>query len=161
MFQIVLLSIVFLLCFVFPAFAEEKEEAKLEEIVVTATRIETPVGSTPASVSVVTKEKIELKETDYFKYYDYIEGVGLDESVSKIVFSLAPGEIYPEPLMVVKGAYIVQLKSFSEFDEKDFREKKEKYAQILSQREYFLKKLEFLGELQKESNLTIYANPQQ
>ena len=61
MFQIVLFCIVFLLCFVFPAFAEEKQEAKLEEIVVTATRTETSVESAPASVSVVTKEKIELK----------------------------------------------------------------------------------------------------
>ena len=61
MLQVVLFCIVFLLCFIFPAFAEEKEEAKLEEIVVTATRTETSVESAPASVSVVTKEKIELK----------------------------------------------------------------------------------------------------
>lgn len=43
-----------------PSFAEEKE-TKLEEIVVTATRTEKEVGSAPASVNVVTKEKIELK----------------------------------------------------------------------------------------------------
>jgi len=43
MLQIVLFSIVFLFCFIFPVFAEEKEEAKLEEIVVTATRTETPI----------------------------------------------------------------------------------------------------------------------
>ena len=61
MFQIVLFCIVFLFCFIFPAFAEEKQEAKLEEIVVTATRTETSVESAPASVSVVTKEEIELK----------------------------------------------------------------------------------------------------
>jgi len=40
---------------------EKKEETKLEEIVVTATRTETSVESAPASVNVVTKEKIELK----------------------------------------------------------------------------------------------------
>jgi len=61
MFRVVLFSVVFLFYFVFPAFADEKQEAKLEEIVVTATRTETSVESAPASVSVVTTEKIELK----------------------------------------------------------------------------------------------------
>ncbi len=57
-----LLSIIILLIFTMPVIAEEKkDEAKLEEIVVTATRIETPVEEAPASVAVVTKEKIELK----------------------------------------------------------------------------------------------------
>jgi iron complex outermembrane receptor protein len=49
------------------AFGEEVKEEKvkkaeeLPEVVVTATRVETPVESAPASVNVVTKEKIELK----------------------------------------------------------------------------------------------------
>ncbi|GAB5046481.1 TonB-dependent receptor plug domain-containing protein [Thermodesulfovibrio sp. TK110] len=55
-----LLCIMFVLCLILPVFAEEKDE-KLEEIVVTATRTETPVESAPASVSIVTKDKIELK----------------------------------------------------------------------------------------------------
>lgn len=56
------LSIVLLLIFIAPSFAEkQKDEANLEEIVVTATRIETPVELAPASVSVVSKERIELK----------------------------------------------------------------------------------------------------
>jgi len=61
MLQIVLFSIVFLFCFIFPVFAEEKEEAKLEEIVVTATRTETPIESAPASVNVVTKKEMEKR----------------------------------------------------------------------------------------------------
>ncbi|MBW2069259.1 MAG: TonB-dependent receptor [Deltaproteobacteria bacterium] len=48
------------LTFAVPAFAEEKE-LRLEEIVVTATRTEKEVESAPASVSVVTKDRIELK----------------------------------------------------------------------------------------------------
>ena len=62
MLQVVLFCIVFLLCFIFPAFAEEKEEAKLEEIVVTATRVEIPVESAPASVNVVTKKEMEKRD---------------------------------------------------------------------------------------------------
>ncbi len=53
--------IALILCCFNPAWAELKEEAKLEEIVVTATRTETPVESAPGSVSVVSREKIELK----------------------------------------------------------------------------------------------------
>lgn len=57
-----LLSIIILLIFATPVIAgEKKDEAKLEEIVVTATRTETAVEEAPASVAVVTKEKIELK----------------------------------------------------------------------------------------------------
>lgn len=54
----IFLCIFIILGFVFPVSAEE---AELEEIVVTATRIETPVELAPASVSVVTKKRIELK----------------------------------------------------------------------------------------------------
>jgi len=57
-----MLFLLFFVLYLFnPAWAEQKEEAKLEEIVVTATRTETPVESVPASVSVVSKDKIELK----------------------------------------------------------------------------------------------------
>lgn len=55
----VILCIFVVLTFFIPAFAEQ--ETKLEEIVVTATRTEKEVEAAPASVSVVTKEKIELK----------------------------------------------------------------------------------------------------
>ncbi|MDM7203029.1 MAG: TonB-dependent receptor plug domain-containing protein, partial [Thermodesulfobacteriaceae bacterium] len=51
-----------LILFYHSAWGEEgREEKRLEEVVVTATRMETPVENAPASVNVVTKEKIELK----------------------------------------------------------------------------------------------------
>ncbi|MCL6592239.1 MAG: glycosyl hydrolase 53 family protein, partial [Firmicutes bacterium] len=62
--EMIYLMVFMLFCVLYffsPAKAEQKEEVKLEEIVVTATRTETPIESAPASVSVITKEKIELK----------------------------------------------------------------------------------------------------
>ncbi len=61
MIYLMLFLLFFVLYLFSPAWAEQKEDSKLEEIVVTATRTETPVESAPASVSVITKEKIELK----------------------------------------------------------------------------------------------------
>jgi iron complex outermembrane receptor protein len=43
------------------SFAQEGKEVKLEDVVITASRVETPVEFAPASVNVVTKERIELK----------------------------------------------------------------------------------------------------
>jgi len=60
-------SLVMLGLLVSSAFGEEVKEEKvkkteeLPEVVVTATRVETPVEFAPASVNVVTKERIELK----------------------------------------------------------------------------------------------------
>lgn len=60
-------SLVMLGLLVSSAFGEEVKEEKvkkaeeLPEVVVTATRVETPVEVAPASVNVVTKERIELK----------------------------------------------------------------------------------------------------
>jgi iron complex outermembrane receptor protein len=61
MFQIVLFCIVFLFCFIFPAFAQEKEKV-LEEIVVTATKTEREVKEIPTNITVITEEDIKKYE---------------------------------------------------------------------------------------------------
>lgn len=102
------------------------------------------------------KETLEFKETDYFKRYDYIEGLGLDENVSKIIFSLKINEIYSQPIVLLKGIYIIQLKEITPFDEKDFTEKKGKYHNYLYQQRTFVERMKFISELEKEANLKIY-----
>lgn len=102
------------------------------------------------------KESLDFKETDFFKRYDYIEGLGLDENISKIIFSLKPGEIYSQPVILLKGAYVIRLKEISSFDEKDFTENKEKYSNFLHQQKTFIERSKFLSELQKEADLKIY-----
>jgi len=58
---LVLCVVIFLFGFTFLGFSEEKE-ARLEEVVVTATRVETPVEVAPASVNVVTKKEMEKRD---------------------------------------------------------------------------------------------------
>lgn len=55
------------------AFAEEKTEQRLEEVVVTATRTERPTEEVPAGVSVVTRKEIE--ETRMFNVKDAMTGI--------------------------------------------------------------------------------------
>lgn len=105
---------------------------------------------------IASEQKLEYKETQGFKYYDYIEGLGLDEQLSKIIFSLKKDEIYAYPVTLAKGVYIIQLKDISPVDEKDFQAKKETYKiKILNAKEY-LEKIKFFGDLEKETNLVFY-----
>jgi len=98
------------------------------------------------------QENCDFKDTDEFKYYDYIEGLGLNEKVSKIVFSLKKEQIYPYPLLLGKGAYIIQLKDISSIDEKDFIAKKDEYLARLKQSLELMQKLRLLSQIKKESN---------
>ncbi|UCC95966.1 MAG: hypothetical protein JSW40_04250, partial [Candidatus Omnitrophota bacterium] len=106
------------------------------------------------------RNRFEYKETDYFKYADYIEGVGLDEAVSKVIFSLQKNQVYPEPLLLLKGAYIIQLKDLTPFDEETFEKEKEVYSDNLFQERYFIERVKFLSQIEKESKLKVYSTLQ-
>jgi parvulin-like peptidyl-prolyl isomerase len=73
-------------------------------------------------------------------------------SVSKIVFSLKKDEIYPYPVFLSKGAYIIQLKDISPVDEKDFAAKKDEYLAHLKQNLETMQKMGLLSQIKKESN---------
>lgn len=96
----------------------------------------------------------DFKETPDFKYYDYIEGLGLNETVSKIVFSLKEEQIYPYPIMLAKGAYILQLKNITPFDKNDFTAKKEEYLLRLKTNLEVMQKIKFLAQIKKEAKAT-------
>jgi hypothetical protein len=128
--------------------AQEESQKLMEEI---------KSGNVQDLEKFAKKEKLDYKETNYFKYSDYIEGVGLDEKVDAIVFSMEPGNIYPEPLFLLKGAYLIQLKSLTPFDNEDFTKNQESYSQKLFQQKYFIAQMNFLSGLQKEAHLVIYA----
>ena len=87
MFQIVLLCIVFLFCFVFPAFAEEKEEAKLEEIVVTGEKLIVPTKQTGETV--YTGTEITRKGLD-------LSGEKGKSSIYEAI-SILPGVVFESP----------------------------------------------------------------
>jgi len=98
------------------------------------------------------QENCDFKDTDEFKYYDYIEGLGLNEKVSKIVFSLTKEQIYPYPLLLRKGAYIIQLKDIDSINEKDFIAKKDEYLARIRQSMELMQKIKLLSQIKKESN---------
>jgi len=98
------------------------------------------------------QENYDFRDTGEFKYYDYIEGLGLNENVSKIVFSLKKEQIYPYPIFLSKGTYIIQLKDISSIDEKDFSAKKDEYLARLKQSLELMQKIKFLMQIKKESN---------
>jgi len=103
---------------------------------------------------VARAEKIEYKETDFFKFYDYIEGLGIDPEISTAVFALAKNEVEPNLFMREKGVYIVQLKQLSEIDEEDFEEKKANYRNLIIQTKQLSKRLKFLQRIKQEANLS-------
>lgn len=109
---------------------------------------------------IAAQEKLDYKETDYFKYYDYIEGLGLSEKLSKLIFSLKIGSIYPYPVLLLKGACIIQLEEKTTFEEKDFIQKKEMYRQYLLQQKTVIEKMKFVSRLAKETRLQYNALPE-
>ncbi len=103
------------------------------------------------------RESLEFKITEYFKYGDYIEGLGMEEEVNRVVFSLEVGKIHPHPFILLKGAYIIQLKELSPFEEKDYQENKEKYAQLLKEYKENLEKSKLIQRITEEANLKVYV----
>ncbi|MDD3296514.1 MAG: peptidylprolyl isomerase [Candidatus Omnitrophica bacterium] len=110
-------------------------------------------GKTKNLKKIAVKEKIEYKETDYFKYYDYIEGLGLEPDVSEIVFSMDKEQIYEKPLLFDNGAYIIQLIDILDFNEKDFEKKKQAYIDVILKSKVIERKIRFLDEIRKEAQL--------
>jgi len=72
--RVILISIFLIVCFVFSVFAEEKkveekEVKELEEVVVTGTKIETPLEDLPVTVHLVDKPKIEIQPQYYISNF--------------------------------------------------------------------------------------------
>ena len=101
----------------------------------------------------------EYKQTEYFKHFDYIEGVGLDKDLSNTIFSTKKGTIIPEPFLLAKGIYVVQVIDLIPIDMKKYTEEKNTYKERLILQKKFIKRLLFRGETEKELSLKIYAPP--
>lgn len=101
-------------------------------------------------VAFATKRDIDYKTTDFFKYYDYIEGLGLNNRVSEIVFSLNKGAVYPQVISLDRGAYILQLIDKTPVDQADFEAKQEKYRDNIKKRKLLIEKLNFVAGLNEE-----------
>lgn len=106
--------------------------------------------------SFAEKEKLECKDTNTFNYYDFIEGMGLDREINEIAFSLKKGEIYKSPILLIKGASIIQLKDITELNATDYGMKKFKYYADLYREKFYIERLKYMTQLEKEANLKVY-----
>ncbi|MCP4652405.1 MAG: hypothetical protein GY858_03335 [Candidatus Omnitrophica bacterium] len=113
----------------------------------------------PDLKKIAKKHKVDFKETKYFRYNDYIEGVGLDRGVSAMIFSLEKDEIYPETILLLKGAYIIQLKDKTIFDEEGFKEKRQGYFDFIYKRQMFAEETNLLNRAKEESGFHLYQQP--
>ncbi len=100
------------------------------------------------------KDYAEFKETDYFGYTDYIEGLGLDQLMNEKIFSLDNLEVYPEPILLVSGASIVQLVEKTPIDESDFNNQKNEYMTKLRQVKTMMAKEQFITSIRRKADLT-------
>jgi parvulin-like peptidyl-prolyl isomerase len=101
------------------------------------------------------KDYAEFKETDFFGYSDYIEGLGLNQPVNEKIFSLDTMQIYSEPLLLATGFYIVQLVEKTPIDENDFNSKKNKYMIQLRQAKVSAAKENFINTVRQKSDFTL------
>lgn len=130
-----------------------------EETFNAAKALLTQLSSTekPDLNKIARTNNLDYKMTAEFSYYDYIEGMGLNRQVSNIIFSLKEGQIYQEPVMLDRGAYIIRLTKLSPFNPEDFKSKKNKYYSTLYEERFYIERFKFMNELEREANLKTYT----
>jgi len=148
-----------------PALGEIEDEVK-EELIVSRAKEETKRFSADLLKEInekgtkdiskfTNKKNVEFKETGFFKHYDYIEGIGLNNMVSTIAFSLNKDEIYPEIVALDKGTYILQLKDKTPIDEADFQTKRKDYYDKIEKGKLFIERLKFITKLNQEISINL------
>ncbi|OQX86030.1 MAG: hypothetical protein B6D55_06625 [Candidatus Omnitrophica bacterium 4484_70.2] len=102
--------------------------------------------------------KLEYKESNYFKYYDYIEGIGLREELNKKIFSSLKGTILSQPFLSNHGVYIIKVEDITPIQKKKFIEEKDKYRKKIYLQKEIIEKIKLFARLEKEFNLQIFSS---
>lgn len=134
-----------------------KENAKIEAKKYCDELLKNLLNGTTTLTDIAKEEKVEIKEPPEFKYYDYIDGLGLDEKISEIVFSLEKGQVYPKILLLHNGAYLIKIQDITVFDEKDYQAKKKTYANYIKNSKELSGNIKFVSEVYTESKLKIFS----
>ena len=100
---------------------------------------------------------ILFQETDFFNSNDYIEGIGLDEKLNSIIFSLNKDQVYPQIIIREKAVYIIKLIDISVFDQSDYDQKKGLYESFLTQQKISQERLKVITKLQEEANIQLFV----
>jgi len=149
-----------------PAFSKIKDEVKrtyledrakkqtkeiAEEIIA---KVKT-TGSKDLAQYAAQKE-IEFSQTGFFQYNDYIQGFGLSNQVSQLVFfELEEDEIYTKPLARNNGVYILKLEEKTDIDPEKFDQEKRNYYQTLKTNREITKKIKYLTDLSKKLTFSL------
>lgn len=108
---------------------------------------------------IAKKYNLKLKETDFFNLNSYIEGIGINPRISSIILQMKKGEIYPSPIILPNGGYLIELRDLSALDEEKFKKEKDKYKAVLLTIKRNIKYMQLLKDLYKEFNVKFYYNP--
>ena len=100
--------------------------------------------------------KLEYKESNYFKYYDYIEGVGLDNKLNKKIFSSSKGVVLSQPFLSNHGVYIIKVEDITPIQKEKFLKEKDKYKEKIYLQKEIIEKIKLFARLEKEFNLQIF-----
>lgn len=108
-----------------------------------------------------SREKVKFKKTDFFKYFDYIQGLGLSQKVGDLVFfELKPGQIYPKPVFKENGIYILKLEEKTEIDSEEFAQEKDQYYRFLKEQRESFKRHNYLNQLQRDLSFRLQLTRQ-
>lgn len=82
---------------------------------------------------VAAEYDLTLRETDEFTRSDFVPGVGRDTKFVGAAFALNEAQAISKPVEGTRGYYIIKLLEKSEFDEEDYRQRREAIARRLLQ----------------------------
>ncbi|MCF7879065.1 MAG: SurA N-terminal domain-containing protein [Candidatus Omnitrophica bacterium] len=132
------------------SYLKNKEELQAKEM---AERIIEEVKSTGNKnlKKYAKSEEIEFTQTDPFKYSDYIQGLGLNQKISDLIFfNLKEGQISDQPLIRKNGVYIIKLVEKTDIDSDKFKEEEQDYYQTLKINKETKKRVNYLNNLSKK-----------
>ncbi len=95
--------------------------------------------------------KLTTNTTDYFNRTMPPSNLYIDNSILYDLFTLKKGEVYNKIVEGKKGAYIVKLNSYLPIDENNLNKEKEEYRQRIRAQKIFIKTINFLSQLEKET----------
>jgi peptidyl-prolyl cis-trans isomerase D len=100
--------------------------------------------------------RLDVKSTELFKRFGSIPGIGLEEEITNVAFSLSLSKPIPEGVIKGKqGYYVIRLKDQQDADPKEFEARKSEIKSgIVSQKRQELM-AQWLAQLREQSEVTI------
>jgi len=133
------------------ALARQKANDKAQEIIVLANTLKVKNLK-----DLKLDNGLKYTETAPFRNGDYIEGIGLDQRMSALAFSLKENEIYKEAVAHPKGFFVIQLLEKTPVDEKKFKATKAQYAEYLQKQNAADAQAQLIEDIKNESRFEVY-----